>query len=54
MVNWVKVNGHMGHDIGRWAPVNVKLHFLLIKYDISMCIGLCGLSVPAGQLHSFQ
>ncbi len=35
-VTWVKVKGQVGltrpkgHDIGRWAHANVKLHFFFI------------------------
>ena len=52
--HWVKVKGHIGyaqpkgHDIGRWAHVNVKLHFLTL--DLMPCtdeFDLNFFSVPA-------
>ncbi len=37
---WVKVEGHVGeaqpkgHDICRWAHVNVKLHFIFLAFTV--------------------
>ena len=40
---WVKVKGHMGqgwpkaYDIGRWAHINIKLHFSITVTTVGYC-----------------